>query len=154
MNLTRNIYLAVTFSFLFSLFGCMEYKDVEMVRVQNFGVKNMSAEGVNFTVDMQISNPNNYNINIVGSDMDLYVDNNKVGKAKLKGKVTLPKNSNEVHQFVIATNYTDLSSDPLTIMASVFGGNTMNVEVKGFVKARAKGVSKKFPVEFKERVKL
>jgi LEA14-like dessication related protein len=136
------------------LLGCMEYKDVEMVKVVDFGVKDITSDGVVFQVSMQIKNPNNYKINIVDSDLDLYVKDNKTGKVILKDKVTLPENSNKIHHFVFKSDYKNLTTDPASIIGMVIGGNQLEVEVKGDIKAKAKGLSKKFPVEFKEKISL
>lgn len=145
------------FSFLvllFSFAGCMEYKEVEMVKVVDFGVKEVTTESVIFQVSMQIKNPNNYKISIVDSDLDLYVKGNKSGKVELKDKVVLAKKSNEVHSFVFKTDFKNFTADPLSILGMVMGGDQIEIEVKGDIKAKAKGLSKKFPVQFKENIKL
>jgi len=139
---------------LLSLSSCMEYEEVRMVKVVDFGVKNLSTKGVVFQVSMQIKNPNDYKIGIVGSDLDLYIKDEKVGKVTLKDKIFLPKNSNKIHHFVFETDYTNLTTDPASILGMVMGGAQLEIQVKGFIKAKAKGVSKKFPVEFKEKVAL
>jgi len=125
-----------------------------MVKVVDMGVKNITTKGVDFHVDMQIKNPNNYNISVIGSDLDLFVKDKKSGKVNLKNKVTLPKKSNMVHHFVFESDYKNISADPLTIISTVLGDSRMIVQVKGTIKAKAKGVSKKFPVDFKEKVSL
>lgn len=125
-----------------------------MIKVVDFGIKGISAKGVNFQVSMQIKNPNNYKIGIVGSDLNLYVKDEKVGKVTLKDKIVLPKNSNKIHHFVFETDYKDLSTDPATILASVLGGGKIEIHIKGHIKAKAKGLSKKFPIDFKEKISL
>ena len=132
----------------------MEYKDVQMIKVVDFGVKELSEKGVIFQVSMQLKNPNNYKIGIVGSDLDLYVENEKVGKVTLKDKIFLPKKSNKIHHFVFETDYTSLTTDPMAILGMVMGGGKLQIQVKGDIKAKAKGLSKKFPVDFKENVAL
>lgn len=139
---------------IISLSSCIEYKEVKMIKVVDFGVKNITTKGVNFQVSMQIKNPNDYKIGIIGSDLDLYVKDEKVGKVILKDKVFLPKNSNKIHHFIFETDYKNLTTDPASILGMVMGGNQLEIEVKGNIKAKAKGLSKKFPVDFKEKIKL
>lgn len=137
-----------------SLNSCIKYKDVEMVKVVDFGVKDITTAGVVFQVSMQIKNPNDYKISIVDSDLDLYVKDAKTGKVTLKDKVTLPENSNKIHHFLFKTDYKNLTSDPTTILGTLLGSNKIPIQVKGYIKAKAKGLSKKFPVEFKEKIEI
>ena len=153
MKTTFNSLITLLF-FVTVLTSCMKYEEVEMVRVTDMGIKNITTKGVNFQVSMQIKNPNNYNIGIVGSDLDLYVKDKKAGKVTLKDKVTLEKKSNTIHHFVFETDYKDLINDPTAIIGSVLGGGKLVVHVKGHIKAKAKGIGKKFPVDFKEKVTL
>lgn len=137
-----------------SLSGCMTYKEVEMVKVTDVSVKNFSTKGVQIEVSMQIKNPNNYKISIVDSDLDLFVTGKKMGSATIENKITLPKRSNEVHRFLIQTKLENMASGALPIMMAVMGGKAIEIGVQGDIKARAKGLSKKFPVDFTEKVKL
>ena len=103
---------------------------------------------------MQIKNPNKYDISIIDSDLDLYLKGNKMGEAKLQEKITLPKKSNKIHRFTIKSSLQDVASGILPLMMAVLASNSVDLQVKGDIKARAKGLSKKFPVDFKEKVKL
>ena len=152
----KKLFYSTCFFVLFTtLPGCFKYEEVKMVRMVDMGVESITPKGVDLYLDMQIKNPNNYKISIVGSDLDLFVKDKKSGKINLKNKVTLPKNSNEVHHFVFESDYKNFSADPLTIISTVLGDKrTVKVHVKGTIKAKAKGVGKKFPVDVKERVTL
>ncbi len=148
---------ALTLSFLtiiFTSMGCMTYKDVEMIEVTDVGVKDFTAKGVEVEVAMQIKNPNNYNINIVDSDLTLFAKGNKVGTANIENKVTLPKKSNQIHRFTITSSLKDMGSSAFPILMSVMGGEAIELQITGDIKATAKGIGKRFPVDFKEKVKL
>ena len=103
---------------------------------------------------MQIKNPNNYNISIVDSDLQLFAKGNKVGTANIENKVTLPKKSNQIHRFIITSSLKDMGASAFPILMSVLGGDDIEVQVAGDIKAKAKGIGKRFPVDFKEKVKL
>jgi len=150
----RALKIITALTLLLSLNSCIKYKDVEMVKVVDFGVKDINTNGVVFQVSMQIKNPNNYKISIVDSDLDLYVKEDKTGKVTLKDKVTLPENSNKIHHFLFKTDYKNLTSDPTAILGTLLGNNKIPIQVKGYIKAKAKGLSKKFPVEFKEKIEI
>ena len=148
----------IKYSFLFllaiSLFGCLQYKEVQIIKVIDVGIKNVSTKAINIEVAMQIKNPNKYDISIVGSDLTLFVKGKKLGVANIKEKIKLKKKSNDIYRFTIQSNLKDISAGLLPIIMGLITKNSMSLEVKGFIKAKAKGISKKVPIDFKKNVKL
>lgn len=138
----------------FTLTSCFKYEDVVMKEVTNVSVNSFSANNIEIKVDMRIINPNNYKISIVDSDLELFVKNKKVGTSKIKDKIELPKNSDQTHQIVVKTNVEDMIGTAIPVILSVLFEDSVDLQVKGEIKARAKSLSKSFPVDFKERVKL
>jgi len=148
---------AIYLSFLFiilSAVGCLTYKEVKVVAVTEVGVKQFSTKGVEVEVAMQIKNPNNYKINIVDSDLELFVKGSRIGTATIDNKVTLPKKSNQIHRFIIKSSLKDMGANVFPILMTVLGGGIIELQIKGDIKATAKGIGKRFPVDFKEKVKL
>ena len=99
--------LPILFSFLalsLWLVSC-SYQEVKVIGIEGVKVKNVSAKGIELEATIQISNPNNYKISIVGSDLDLFIKNKKVGKAKITKKVVIHKNSNETHLLTIKSSF-------------------------------------------------
>ena len=138
----------------FTLTSCFKYEDVVMKEVTNVSVNSFSANNIEIKVDMRIINPNNYKISIVDSDLELFVKNKKVGTSKIKDKIELPKNSDETHQIVVKTTVEDMIGTAIPVILSVLFEDSVDLQVKGEIKAHAKSLSKSFPVDFKERVKL
>ncbi len=148
----------VNYSFIFllalSISGCIQYKEVEMVQVTDVGVKNFTKNGIEIEVAMQIKNPNNYKISIVDSDLELLIKKNRIGTANIDNKIVLPKKSNKIHRFIIKTTLKDMASNTLPILISVLSGGHIELQVKGDIKAKAKGIGKRIPVDFKEKLEL
>jgi LEA14-like dessication related protein len=140
--------------FVFSLSSCLEYKEVEVIKVVEIGVKEISVKGVDVEVAMQVKNPNNYNISIVDSDLNLLIKGKKMGSATIKEKVTLKKKSTAVYRFTLQSSFKDLSLSSLPVLMSIMGQNSMEVQIVGDIKAQAKGISKRVPIDFTEKVKL
>ncbi len=154
MILNRFYTPIVLFVIALCTFGCIEYKEVEVVEVSDVGVKGVSMSGVDIEVAMQIKNPNKYDISIVDSDLTLFAEGNKVGIAKIKEKVVLKKKSNKIYRFTIHTSAQDISVSAMPLMMSLMSKSNLEVQVKGDIKAKAKGIGKRFPVDFKEKVSL
>lgn len=137
-----------------TLTSCFKYEDVVMKEVTNVSVNSFSANNIEIKVDMRIINPNNYKISIVDSDLELFVKNKKVGTSKIKDNIDLPKNSDETHQIVVKTTVEDMIGTAIPVILSVLFEDSVDLQVKGEIKARAKSLSKSFPVDFKEKVRL
>ncbi|MBE7443127.1 MAG: LEA type 2 family protein [Flavobacteriales bacterium] len=137
-----------------TLTSCFKYEEVVMKEVTNVSVNSFSANNIEIKVDMRIINPNNYKISIVDSDLELFVKNKKVGNSKIKDKIDLPKNSDETHQIVVKTTVEDMIGTAIPVILSVLFEDSVDLQVKGEIKAQAKSLSKSFPVDFKERVRL
>lgn len=139
---------------VFHLTGCIKYKEVEVVKVTEVGVKKIALTGIDIEVAMQIKNPNNYNISIVDSDLELFADGKKIGVAQVKEKVTLKKKSNKIYRFTVHTSSEDILSSAIPLLMTYFGKDNVSLKVDGTLKAKAKGLSKRFPVNFEERIKI
>jgi len=145
---------SVLFLLLIQLSSCLKYEEVKMVKVVNVEMKNVSPKGMDIDVAMQIDNPNTYAISIVDSDLQFFVEGKKVGVATIKDNVKLNKKSNEVYHFTIQSKFGNIGAEALPLAMSLLSKSSIKVQLKGDVKAKAKGIGKRFPVDFTENVKL
>ena len=138
----------------FSLYSCMEYKDVEVIDVSDIRVKSLTTSVVEIEFKMQINNPNNYKISVVDSDLELFIKDKKIGTAKIQDKIVLPKESNKKHTIVVETGLSDMLSGAIPVLMGLMFDSNIELQVKGEIRAKAKQLSKSFPVDFKEKVAL
>ncbi len=136
------------------LAGCLSYEDVQIVRVVNTDVKSFSAQGAEVVVTLQISNPNNYKITISNFNLDIFLNGAKLGKADITNKIVLPKKSNEVHSITMKLKKKGLAATAMPAMLSAAMGGRMQLRAKGTIKAKAKMISKKVPIDFTENISL
>ena len=132
--------------------SCFSYEEVEITKIVSTEVKSFSSESVEVEIVLQINNPNNYKISITNSDLDLFLNGSEMGKAIIKEKIVIPKKSNEVHRFTIKLNNKDLAANTMPFILSAVLGRPMRLTVKGYIKAKAKMISKKIPIEFTENI--
>lgn len=151
MKLKHFLFFSLLTIFLSS---CVDYKDVEIVGIKDIKVEKIDQSGVKATISLQVKNPNNYKISVVGSDLDLYVNGNKLGKAELKDKIKLKKNSNDVHVFRVESNFKDAGMALLPSLLTAITKGSVQLKIKGTIKGKAFLVCKKIPVEFSENVRL
>lgn len=142
------LFLAILFS------GCIQYREVQIVKITEIGIKEISVKGIEVEVAMQIKNPNKYDISIVDSDLAISLKGEKMGVASIKEKIKLKKKSNKIYRFTIQSHFKDIASGALPILMGLITKNSMALRVQGNIKAKAKGISKKIPIDFKENIKL
>lgn len=151
--LSLSKYLSI-FVLMLSLFSCFKYEDVQILEVTNIRVLDLTTKKIEVGIDMHIVNPNNYKISITDSDLELMIKNKKIGTAKIKEKIELPKKSDQVHHVSIITDTKDIVSGAIPVLLGLMFDDSIELQVKGEIRAKAKSISKNFPVDFKERVKL
>lgn len=153
MKLSVYPYL-ILICFLYMLAGCLSYEEVKVVRVVNTDVKKFSMEGAEVELTLQISNPNNYKITISNFNLNIFLNGTKLGKADVANRVVLPKNSNQNHSITMKLKKGGLSAAAMPAMMSAAMGGRMQLTAKGTIKAKAKMISKKVPIDFTENISL
>jgi len=139
---------------LFLLSSCT-YQDVEVIEVVDVQVKSFSANRIEAVIFVKIKNPNGYKIKIVDSDLDLYINNSKMGKAKLTKRVVIPAKSETIQEVGVEAKVGNLlSAGGIGGILSLIGSQSINLRVKGTIKAKAFVITKKVDVDFDKRVQL
>jgi len=129
--------------------SCLSYKEIELGDVKNVKLnKSKDGSGANILVGIEVKNPNNYKIKIKKIEADLLVNGKKVGKIALNKKVVLPKKSDQVQDFAVNTQLSNLLS---AVPALLFGGD-VNLQLKGYIKGKIFILSKKFPMEAEKQI--
>jgi len=132
--------------------SCLSYEEVTLTKVVDTKVKSFTAEKVEMEISLQINNPNNYKITITNTDLDIMLNGTALGKAIVDQRIVIPKKSNNVHTFTVKLKNKDLASKAMPAMLGAALGGSMRMTVKGTIKAKAKMISKKVPIEFTENL--
>jgi len=146
-------YMLLLCSVLVLFTGCIEYKEVEVLGLEDVSIGNIDTKGAQIEISVRVSNPNNYKIKITDSDLDLFLSGKKVGKATIGERIIIPKNSNEVHTFNIDATFKEMGG-ALGALITFGTKSSLDLKVSGFIKAKAFGVGKKFPVDFEDNVSM
>jgi LEA14-like dessication related protein len=81
----------VFFFLAFLLSSCIEFEDVEVLRFGKIQVQQIKGSTAKISVDLDLENPNFFSIKIKPSTLDLFVEDEYVGKAILLEKVKIIK---------------------------------------------------------------
>ncbi len=151
----RNKYTATLILFIAVInLGCFQYKNVEILGVSKLSIKEISTKAIDVEVEIQINNPNRFDISLDDAELVLFIKGKKIGIATIKEKIVLPKKSNDIHRFTIQTNVKDISSETIPLLLGLLTKSTIEFGVQGNINAKAKGVNKKVPIDFKNNIKL
>lgn len=135
--------------FLVGNSSCKEFKEVEVIGVENFKIKKISLEGIEADIKLKIKNPNSFGFSIYPSEFDVIFSSLNLGKAKLKKRVHIDSNCEKGYIFELNTSFTGMNLLDLTKLIS--GSNLGSLQVKGDLKVGKMWVKKKFPVDYNTR---
>jgi LEA14-like dessication related protein len=124
----------------------------ELVRVENFKVKSFNTKGATVEVKARIKNPNKFGFKVKGSDLHLYMGANEMGDVKLKDKVKIKRNTEQSYTFVLESDLAKVLGNGLLGAASMLMQGSVNVKVKGDIKAGTWFVTKRIPVNIDEKI--
>lgn len=151
LKFKHTIYLLL----LIFISSCTAYKEVDIIRVGDYGVGDISSKEVELTVNMEVNNPNGYNIRIKKSTLDLLIEGKKIGETKMVEDIVLKKRTQDTYQFRVKANYKELSKAVFSSIGSLFGKKEITIGLQGKVKAKAFGIiGKRFKVDVTEQVNI
>lgn len=140
---------------IISVFISCKYNEVELIKVSDYSIGNFSGDNVDINMNIEVNNPNNYNIKIKKTTLDLFVDGKKIGEAPMQQNIVLEKNNQKNYPLTVRANYKDLSKSLFSNITDLFEKKSVKLGIKGKVKASAYGVvGKKFDLEVEEEINL
>jgi LEA14-like dessication related protein len=143
----KNTLLGIILLCATTLTSCFSYKEIEMSNIQNVKLNNVNGK-LEVQAGMNIKNPNNYKIKVKKIEADMLVNGQNVGKIHLSRKVILPRRSDQMQNFSVNTELSNL----LSALPSVLFGGSLKLQLKGYIKGKVFLVSKKFPFEAEEKI--
>ncbi len=146
--------LALVFGLSVMLSACSYYNDVQVLKVMNVEIVEFSTDIINASVEIEINNPNWYDIKLIDSDLDLFVNGKSMGTVHLAEKVVIPKKSISIQKVEVISDIKDAQGNFLQSVMSLLFRKTALLEIKGEVKAKGFMVAKKIPVEIKEEMDI
>ncbi len=130
------------------------FKDIELVKMNDFKIIEFSEQNTQAEVILTLKNPNNFPVTLSKIDVDLLVNGTDVGKINLDDNIRFPKNSTTTQSFIINGDYDKIQKNLVSNAFSILLSKKINISGKGYVKGKARMLSKKVKVEFDETMDL
>ena len=138
---------------LFVLTSC-EVEEVEFVQLTKVEVKDVKPKQITFDVTAILNNPNGFAINVVGSDLDLYLQGNKMGKATLLGDLKIESNTQKAYDLIIRTDGDNLQTRLLPIMFTAALTGQVTTRLDGTITGKVSFIKREVDVDITEEVKF
>ena len=131
--------------------ACSSFKEVEFKGVENVSFGQQVDSEIPLIFDVRINNPNQFNILLKKGVVDVFFNNQFLGKSTLSNKITIEKNKETVYPIVINTSFSNLSKAALSSLG-VLLGNKLILKIDGKIVVKAFIIRKKIDVNFTEEI--
>lgn len=138
--------------FITTMYSC-QMQDLVIGNPEGLKVDELNRKNIGLTVDLPVENPNNFGFTVKGVDMDLYINNVKMGNIKKMGRVKVKSKSSEVYPISFSVNPSDLVGGAWSILRDLSGGS-VELRLNGSVKVSKFLVAKKIKLDEKQVVEI
>ena len=112
-------------------------------------------KGIKLNLGVKLENPNWFAIKAKGGEIHIKANEISLGSFKIAKAVKIPKKSDGVIDIEIESKFKNLlGSGVMSLISVMSNGGKFKVEIDGFVKASALGLSKKVKISTTEYIGL
>lgn len=151
MRALRGVFV---FLLMMQLSACSFYKEVEVSEVKDITVTRFDKDFVEAEVEVVINNPNWYRVLLTDSDIDVYLNGDKIGKIQLREQIVLPRKTLNTRTILMKGDYEAMQTSFLESILTVLFASSSKVKVEGYMKGRAFFVSRKVDVALEKDIDL
>ena len=129
---------------LFLLNSCFEFNDLEFNGMENLKANKIENKTISLTLDLKILNPNGFSIKVKPSNVDVFVEEQLIGKAYLNKKVTLAKKKENVYPIDLRV---ELEDGVMLKLVRFALKDKVKIRFVGDVKGSVLGITKKIKLD-------
>ncbi|MEO0288279.1 MAG: LEA type 2 family protein [candidate division WOR-3 bacterium] len=139
--------------FLVTVSNCAYFNQIKTLKnldyeVESFEYKSFDLTGVNFDLNLKVSNPNKVDINFEKVVYKIYIDTKNVGDGISEKTFLLKKNSSGVYSTNLKIKYSILSTDIIEKMKE----GKLVVDIEGEIQVKTKYGKNVFPFKVKKDI--
>lgn len=142
-----NSFLLVIFSAMV-LVSCTGLEGIEVGEIEDINFNRVADRSVEFEVLMPIENPSGLRFRIVDVDLDVYINDEHLGKIRNVDNVLIPSRSSELYTFPLKVEFANILRGAVS-MFNFFLDRKAHIEVKGEIRVRSFPFARSIPVEEK-----
>ena len=126
------------------LISCNTPKQLEYREFKNFTIDKPGFSSTALKMDLIYFNPNNFGLELNHTDLDIFINNNYLGKATQVVQVNIPRNAEFVIPIMMNVDMKNLLKNSLISMMS----SEVLVKVTGTIRVGKLNVFKSFPINY------
>lgn len=139
-----NLLVIVFISTVFT--SCINYEEVQLSEVRDVKITNVSNNQIETKIRVVINNPNAFDINIDDTDLDFYLNEQKLGKADLIDRFKIKRNSEQEYEFRVKVDASEAVSASLNNVFKVLAKG-LQLKINGTITTHTFIFKRKIPVE-------
>ena len=132
------------------MLSCAAPKSLEYRGVENFRIQSFSLDKSTVVLDVQFYNPNTYSLDMKGGDVDIYINDQYLGKSAVNTTTLVPKQNT----FLLPLSVTASLQGILQGAWSLLVNQEVNLKLAGSVKVGKGGVYINVPVNYVTKQKI
>tara|TARA_Y100001968_G_scaffold331283_2_gene385472 strand:+ start:1725 stop:2219 length:495 start_codon:yes stop_codon:yes gene_type:complete len=136
---------------LLLLSSCITFKEVKFEGVDNVSFGKVKQGIIPLILDLKIDNPNSFSIKLKKGEVDVFINNQFLGKSSLSDKIIIKKEKLGVYPLVINTSFSALTKAALSSFGALLGKEVV-LKVDGKIIVKALVIRKKIEVNFSEPI--
>lgn len=136
--------------------SCGPWKEISVSTIEGVRLGKMDKDGIEAEIDVKINNPNNTSFTIYNSALEVKINDVSVGHPHLKKNVKIKANSNETYTFAVSGKVEKIFSGGggLFGLLAIAMNKSVNIKIKGDIKAGKFYYKRKFPIDDNQKVPL
>lgn len=132
-----------------SLTSCFSYKELQVKEVQSVKLLSVNTDNTaDVEVTLKIANPNRWKIIVRDYNLEAFINTKYVGKVNFDKKILIPKKSENCYTLVLKADMAQVKK----LMPSLIFSSKALLSIKGDLKVKAKGFSKKINIDREETI--
>ena len=144
MRFTHSYFTIAFISLSLLLISCGTPKALEYRDFKNFTIEKPGFSSTNLKMDLIYYNPNNFGMELNRTDLDIYINNNYLGKATQQFQVAIPKRMEFTIPITMDVDMKNLLKNGFV----TFLNSEVMLKVVGTVRVGKLNVYKTFPVNY------
>lgn len=150
MRLLNFLFIILPILFLAS---CANLENIEVGEIEDVNFSKFANKTIEFEVLMPIDNPSGFRFRITDVDLDVYINNEYMGKIRNVDNVLIPSRSSELYTFPLKVEFSNILKGAMS-MFNLYLDRQAEVEIKGSIGVRSFPVSRSIKVEEKSSIRL
>ncbi|MFO7922785.1 MAG: LEA type 2 family protein [Bacteroidales bacterium] len=150
MKFFHSVFLVIVASLLVS---CGNIENIEVGDIEDIKLNRFADRTIEFEVLMPIDNPTSFRFRIVDVDLDVYVNDEFLGKIRNVDNVLIPSGSSQLYNFPLKVEFSNILRGALS-MFNIFLDRQAEVEVKGKISIRSFPFTKHIKVDEMTQLRL